>query len=117
VDAVIDTVGSGSATANLSLLAHGGGIVSIAGRPDLTTVAPFTIAPSVHEIALGAAYSHGDRRALADLSTMLSALLGLAADGHLDPMPARTVKLEEVPAALGELSGRHVRGKPVHTFG
>ncbi|MER5753851.1 zinc-binding dehydrogenase [Streptomyces sp. NPDC002088] len=115
VDGVVDTVSPESATANLSLLVHGGGLASVAGRPDLTVVAPFTIAPSVHEIALGAAHSHGDERPRADLSAMLGELLTLVADGHLDPMLSRTLPLSEVPSALGQLSERHVRGKLVYT--
>ena len=71
------------------------------------------VAPSVHEIALGAAYIVGDQRARAHLSTMLADLLDLTAQGRLDPMLSRTVGLDEVPAALVELSGRQVRGKIV----
>ncbi|MEU1940478.1 zinc-binding dehydrogenase [Streptomyces coeruleorubidus] len=114
VDAVVDTVGPDSATANLGLLVHGGGLAAIAGRPDLGVVAPFGIAPSLHEIALGAAYSLGDERARADLSTMLGELLSMAADGRVDPMLSRTVPLEGVAEALVELSGRQVRGKIVY---
>ncbi|MDT0310422.1 zinc-binding dehydrogenase [Streptomyces sp. DSM 44917] len=116
VDAVIDTVSSESATANLALLAHGGGLASVAGRPDQQAVPAFTIAPSLHEIALGGAYSHGDTRARVDLSRMLSELFALTADGRLDPMLARTLTLEEVPAGLTELASRHVRGKLVLSF-
>ncbi|MHA5049681.1 zinc-binding dehydrogenase [Streptomyces sp. SD15] len=116
VDAVVDTVGSGSATGNLDLLVHGGGLAAVAGRPDLTAVAPFTTAPSVHEIALGAAYSHGDKRARADLSAMLFELFRLVVDGRLDPRLARTLTLDEVPAGLAELAARHLRGKLVLTF-
>ena len=50
------------------------------------------------------------------LSTMLTELLSMAADGRLDPMLTRTVALEDVPAALTELSGRRVRGKLVQLF-
>jgi NADPH:quinone reductase len=117
VDAVVDTVSGESATAGLALLRHGGGIAAVAGRPDPATLAPFTIAPSIHEIALGAAYSHGDERARQDLSAMLTELFTLAADGRLAPVIARTLTLDEVPAGLTELSGRHVRGKLVQTFG
>ncbi|MFC9132330.1 zinc-binding dehydrogenase [Streptomyces sp. NPDC057099] len=117
LDAVVDTIGTDSATANLRLLVHGGGLAAIAGRPDLSAVPPFGMAPSVHEIALGAAYTVGDERALAQLSGMLTDLLALTADGRLDPMLARTVTLDEVPAALVELSGRGVRGKLVHVRG
>lgn len=113
VDAVVDTVGAESATASLHLLAYGGGLAAVAGRPDLSAVAPFTLAPSVHEIALGAAYSSGDDKARRDMAVMLTELCALAADGRLDPLLARTVTLDEVPAALEELAGRHVRGKLV----
>ncbi|MCT9143529.1 zinc-binding dehydrogenase [Streptomyces violarus] len=116
VDAVVDTVGPDSATANLGLLVHGGRLAAIAGRPDLSVVPPFSMAPSVHEIALGAAYTVGDERSRRQLSTMLTELLGMAADGRLDPMVTRTLPLEDVPAALTELSGRRVRGKLVQVF-
>ncbi|QWB27331.1 MULTISPECIES: zinc-binding dehydrogenase [Streptomyces] len=114
LDAVVDTIGTDSATANLRLLAHGGGLAAIAGRPDLSAVPPFGMAPSVHEIALGAAYTVGDERSRAQLSGMLTDLLALTAEGRLDPMLARRVRLDEVPAALVELSGRGVRGKLVY---
>ncbi|WP_435281614.1 zinc-binding dehydrogenase [Streptomyces koelreuteriae] len=114
LDAVVDTIGTDSATANLRLLAHGGGLAAIAGRPDLSAVPPFGMAPSVHEIALGAAYTVGDERSRAQLSGMLTDLLALTAEGRLDPMLARGVRLDEVPAALVELSGRGVRGKLVY---
>lgn len=116
VDAVVDTVGPDSATANLGLLVHGGRLAAIAGRPDLNVVPPFSMAPSLHEIALGAAYTVGDERSRRQLSTMLTELLGMAAGGRLDPMVTRTVALEDVPAALTELSGRRVRGKLVQVF-
>ncbi|AXE39373.1 zinc-binding dehydrogenase [Acidipropionibacterium virtanenii] len=113
VDGILDTVGGDSATANLQLLVHGGGIVTIDGRPDLTTVPELTIAPSVHEVALGAAYQWGDAAAHRRLSTDLAALLDLVAAGRLDPMVTRTVTLDEIPAALHDLEGRHVAGKIV----
>ncbi|MBL1065211.1 zinc-binding dehydrogenase [Streptomyces sp. 7-21] len=113
VDAVVDTVGPDSATALLASLSFGGGLAAVAGRPDLAALPPFTTAPSVHEIALGAAYAHGGERDIADLSEMLSALAALAADGRLAPMLARTLPLSDAPAALAELAGRHVRGKLV----
>ncbi|MFJ8768853.1 zinc-binding dehydrogenase [Streptomyces clavifer] len=114
LDAVVDTIGSDSATANLRFLVHGGGLAAIAGRPDLDAVPPFGMAPSVHEIALGAAYTVGDDRARADLASMLTKLLTLTAEERIDPMLSRKIPLEDVPAALVELSGRGVRGKIVY---
>jgi NADPH:quinone reductase-like Zn-dependent oxidoreductase len=113
VDAVVDTIGPESATANLQLLVHGGGMAAIAGRPDLSALPPFGVAPSVHEIALGAAYLIGDERAVRDLPRMLEQLLDLVDQGRLDPMVSRVVTLHQVPAALTELSERRLHGKLV----
>lgn len=66
------------------------------------------------EIALGSAYLLGDERGRAQLGTVLTDLLALAAEGGIDPMLARTIALEEVTEALVELSGRRVRGKIVY---
>lgn len=113
VDAVIDTAGSESATAALGLVVHGGGVACVSGRADLSVIPPFTTAVSVHEIALGAAYSHGDQLARARLATDLTELLLLVATGRLDPMVSRTLTLDEVPAGLSALAGRHTAGKLV----
>jgi NADPH:quinone reductase-like Zn-dependent oxidoreductase len=112
-DAVVDTVSPESAAQGLLLLRHAGGLAAVAGRPSLDSVPPFGIAPSLHEIALGAAYSHGDARSRADLADMLTELLRLVAEGVLSPLPLETVRLEEAPEALERLAGRHVRGKIV----
>lgn len=116
VDGILDPLGSASATENLKLLVHGGGIVTIDGRPDITTIPELTTAPSVHEVALGAAYQWGDDVARRRLPEDLSALLRLVDEGRLDPMVTRTVALEEIPRALHDLEGRHVRGKIVATL-
>lgn len=55
MNAVLDLVSSDSATANLQALVHNGGLAFGAGRPDLDSVEPFTIDPSIHELALDAA--------------------------------------------------------------
>jgi NADPH:quinone reductase-like Zn-dependent oxidoreductase len=114
VDAIVDTLGSDSATAGLLLLVHGGGLAAIAGRPDWNAVPEFTTAPSVHEIALGAAHSHGDAVARSHLAGDLAALLSLVAEGSLDPMLSERVPLAGVPAALARLATRHGRGKTVY---
>jgi len=93
------------------MVVHGGGVVGVAGRPDLTVVEPFAVAPSAHEVALGAAYSHGDSRSRRNLSVDLAALLQLVAVGELDPMIVKTVALADVPRALAQIAARHVAGK------
>lgn len=112
-DAVVDAVSPESAERGLHLLRHGGGLAAVAGRPSLDGLRPFGIAPSLHEIALGAAYTHGDAGSRAELALHLGELLRLVADGRLSPLPIETVRLEDVPEALDRLARRHVRGKIV----
>lgn len=113
VDAVIDAVSADSATAGLALLAHGGGIACVAGRADLSRVPEFTLAPSVHEIALGAAYAAEDERSIAWLAEGLELLMQLVVAEELDPLVTGTVPLEEAPATLARVAERHTRGTVV----
>lgn len=113
VDAVLDVVSSESATENLKLLVHAGSLAFASGRPDLETVPPFSTAPSIHELALGAAYDHGDSVARKYLASELEVLAGLVAEGKLNPMINRVATLEEAPEALAEVGARHVQGKIV----
>ncbi|MDT0144539.1 zinc-binding dehydrogenase [Microbacterium sp. PRC9] len=113
IDAVVDTVSATSATANLGLLSHAGGIACIAGRAELDAVAPFTISPSIHEISLGAAYSAGRDRHVRDLGRMLSELLALVEANVLDATVSRVVPLEDAGSALVEIAGGHATGKLV----
>lgn len=115
VDAIVECVGT--ATELLPVLAFGGGLAAIAQRPDWDAVAPFTTAPSVHEIALGAAHQHGDQRARDELQTMLTELLELVAAGKLDPRVTATFDLADVPGAYAELMAGHVVGKYVAQIG
>ncbi|WP_231443648.1 zinc-binding dehydrogenase [Brevibacterium zhoupengii] len=111
VDVILDTIGTESATANLALLAFEGRLASTAGRPDMGDLAPFSVGPAVHEIALGAAHTTGDLRARRELATMLSELLALVNDGTIDAMVSRTVSINEVPEALTQLANRKASGK------
>lgn len=113
VDYIVDTVGSDSATAGLSMLALNGGIACVAGLPDLTALEPFTKAPSIHEVALGAPYVTGDQQGLDDLARIGMEFGALAAKGQVRPMVEEMVTLEDIPDALVRLSMRHVRGKIV----
>ncbi|MGV2984235.1 zinc-binding dehydrogenase [Microbacterium sp. AGC85] len=114
VDAILDTINSESATANATLLRFGGRIATTAGRPDISVIPPFSIGPSTHEIALGAAYTRGNDRDQERLGTGLAELLSLVAVGKLDPMVGHTVTLAEVAAALTALSERRLAGKAVY---
>jgi NADPH:quinone reductase-like Zn-dependent oxidoreductase len=116
VNAVVDTVSSESATASLDILAFGGGIACIAGMLDCTKIIPFTKAPSIHEIALGAAYGSGDLMAQKDLARMGAELMDLIHTRKVDPMVSEVISLDEVPVSLSLMAERRIRGKIVATI-
>ena len=111
VDLIFNTISSAEATADLGRLAFAGQLAFIAGSPDLSTIKPFTLSPSIHEVALGAAHSSGSVRAKRNLAFMAEELMKRIEKGSLDPMIQEVLPREELPAGLEKLSGRHVRGK------
>lgn len=114
VDAAVDTVSRASATEIAdNLLAYNGGIACVAGSVDFTVARPFRQAASVHGVMLGGAHLSGDRLAQEDLARMGREFGALVASGQIDPMLQQVIRLEEIPEALVQLSGRHVRGKIV----
>lgn len=116
VDGVVDLVSAQSAAEGLRLLRHGGGLTAVADRPESWAVEAFSIAPSIHEIALGAAHGF-DAKARRRLSEDLSSLLALVAEGRLDPRLEGTVALGEVPGALSGIARGHGVGKTVMITG
>lgn len=117
VDAIVDTVGSNTATAGLDMLAFGGGIACVAALPDYSKLQSFGKAISVHDVALGGAYLSGDLKAQRDLARIGKELGALASTGKIDPMLGEVIKLEEIPQALQRLSQGKVRGKIVAQIG
>ncbi len=113
VDAVIDTVSARSATDGLSLLRHAGHMVAIAGRPDLTTIPEFGLAPTVSEVALGAAYTHGGFSGRRWLTWGLDRLMRLINEGWLHPPDIEVIPFEDIPRGLQRLADREVDGKLV----
>lgn len=113
VDAIIDAVGSATATDGLEMLAFGGGIACVAALPDLSRFQSFGKALSVHDIALGGAYLAGDRIAQAELALLGQKVGKLVSDRAISPMLQEVIRLENIPDALTRLSQRHVRGKIV----
>lgn len=113
--AILDTVGSPSATEKLALLGFGGRMATTAGRPDMSAMPQFTIAPSVHELALGATYIYGDAIDRKGLSRILSDLLALVADGKLNPMIGEAIDLSAVPTGLRSMMKQNVTGKLVYS--
>lgn len=114
VGTVLDTVGTPSAPSNVELLRYRGRIATTAGRLDISVVAPFSVWPSTHDIALGAAFSHGDQRNQKLLGTNLTELLRLLGAGKLRSMVDHTFPLESIPEALTAMSKRPLTGKALY---
>ncbi len=115
VDRIVDAVSSATATEGLSMLAFGGEMACIAGMPDMARLAPPAKAVSVHKVMLGGAYLAGDRQAQVELAEIGMEMMRLLVAGKISSMVNQVVSLEEVPAGLKSLAGRHVRGKIVAT--
>lgn len=113
VDGVIDTIGPASATANLHALAFQGGLSAVGGRPDLALFPDFGLSPTINEISLGAAYSHGTPRDRHRLAQDLQLLLDDVQAARLDPRVIRVVTLEEAGEAYAEIATGHSAGKIV----
>lgn len=113
VDAILDTVGSETATTGLKMLAFNGGIACIAALPDFSNFKSFSLAASIHQIALGGAYLSGDKKAIQDLGKMGREMGELVREKKVSPMLTEVISLEEIPKALNPLKGCHVRGKIV----
>ena len=111
VDLIFNTISTAEATEDLKRLAFSGQLAFIAGSPDLSTIQPFSLSPSIHEVALGAAHSSGSIRAKKNLAFMANELMQRVKQGTLNPMVNEVLPREELPNALKKLKGRHVRGK------
>lgn len=113
VDAVVDVLPAPSATRALRLLAFGGRIACVGDRAELDDFPAFTTAPSVHEIAFGAAHASGDERARRRLGSITAIVLEMAAEHRLDPVVATIVPLEQGAEALESVRRGTARGKVV----
>ncbi len=113
VDLIFNTVSRAVATEDLDRLAFSGQLAYIAGAPDLTGIKPFSLAPSIHEVALGAAHSSPSVKAKENLAFMARTLMEKVAAKQLNPLVNEVLSCEELPAGLKKLQERHVQGKIV----
>ncbi|MFZ4452751.1 zinc-binding dehydrogenase [Salibacterium aidingense] len=113
VDIVMDMVGSETATEAFDYLAYNGHLICVTGLPDFDAYDPKTLAPSIHEIALGFVYRSDDHEQIADLGRIAEEVGELAAGRHLQPMLEEEVHLEGVPDALKQIREKHSRGNIV----
>ncbi|MBM7618765.1 NADPH:quinone reductase-like Zn-dependent oxidoreductase [Bacillus tianshenii] len=116
MDLILNTVGRDVATADLERLAFSGQLAFIAGPPDTSGVKPFSLSPSIHEVALGAAHASKDERAIRNLSFMASELMEMIKDKKLNPLITEVLPHTELVEGLKKLQSRHVRGKIIVTF-
>jgi NADPH:quinone reductase len=110
VDGIIDTVSARSATQGLALLRHAGHLVSVSGRPDLSAVPESGLAPTVSEVALAAAYTHGGFEGRRWLTWGLERLMRLTIEGHIHPPEIEVIGFEEIPHGLERLADHSVDG-------
>lgn len=113
MDLILSTTGPGGATEDLKRLAFSGHLVHVAGAPDPCAVKPFTLSPSIHEVALGAAYRSNSAAAVKNLAFMANELMERVRKGTLDPIITDILPREDLPGGLKKLKDRHVRGKIV----
>lgn len=111
VDLILNTINKEEATKDLERLSFSGQLAYIAGGPDLSVIRPFTLSPSIHEIALGAAYTSNSIRAKKNLAFMATQLMNLIKNNELNPMINQVLSYDQLPDALKELKKRHTRGK------
>lgn len=108
VDLALDTVGTESATETFKLLAFSGHLVCASTLPDFSVWKPFEKAAGVHELALGAAYASGDRRAVQALGEIAAKMIAMVERKELDPLVGEVVGFNDIPSALGRLKRREV---------
>jgi NADPH:quinone reductase len=113
LDAILDSVGSASVTAGLSLLAHGGAIACLAGVPPIPDPTVIRRGTSILDIGLGMAYLSNDDQAIRELGHIGREFSSLVEDGHIDPIETEAISFNEIPFGLARLRDRHVRGKLV----
>lgn len=113
VDAVFDLVSAASATSLLPLLRHNGAIVCVVGRPKEADLPAWGKAISLHDVALGFAYQHGDGESLHDIGRAGETVAARVADGRLDPQVTRVISLAEAPDALRDTGAGLNQGKVV----
>lgn len=109
----LDCVGSDSAGVGIKALAFGGSLCSIAGTIPLTDGdSPFTRSLCLSYCFFGGGHEAHPRQR-ADIAAIGREVAALAAAGKLRANVSRTVALEDIPAALEDIEGGHVRGKIV----
>jgi len=110
-DVILDLVGAESSRSAGLLLGYGGRLASVS-RPDWG-VPPFTTAPTLVELALGAAYDIGTTADLRWMAATLVDLVDLVSQGELVTPRFVVGSLDEAPNLLTAMAAGDASGKPV----
>lgn len=110
-DVILDLVGAESSRSAGLLLGYGGRLASVS-RPDWG-VPPFTTAPTLVELALGAAYDTGTTADLRWMAATLVDLVELVSQGELVTPRFVVGSLDEAPNLLAAMASGESSGKPV----
>lgn len=113
VDAVLNTISPQTAAAAVPMLAFQGHLACCTGLPDFAPLQPLPRGIQISDIALGASYLAGDRRAQARMAWFGARLGALIAEGRVDPMIEEVLPFEGLPEALRRNMTGHQRGKLV----
>jgi NADPH:quinone reductase len=113
VDLILDTVGRENADKSLKALSFNGQIAFIAGPPNVNDAISFAHPLSFHNVALGSVHQSNNMNQQRKLAEMGDQMLSLLKERKISALVEKIISLEEVPAALSELSTRRVRGKIV----
>ncbi|WP_066851914.1 alcohol dehydrogenase catalytic domain-containing protein [Halodesulfovibrio spirochaetisodalis] len=118
LDAVLDTVGYSASPRNISLLKHEGQYASLLGIPHGNDADIFRVAPTIHVIALGGAYTSGNFEAQQRLANMGTEMFSAIAKGTIRPLPVTEIPFTDTAvtnAMHTQLQG-HIKGKQVITI-
>jgi NADPH:quinone reductase-like Zn-dependent oxidoreductase len=114
-DIIINTVGANEATIDLNeRLAYNGALIAIVDAPivnDLDLL--FDRGHTISVVNLGGAHRSGNAIQKADLSTIASELLDMAAKGLIDPMISTVLPFDQLPTGLADLKAGRITGKAV----
>lgn len=113
VDYVLNTIGSEAATKDIDALAFGGEIAVTAGFPDFSNFHFYEKGLSLHEMALGAAFTNGDYKAQCNLATIGDEFAKLLEDKKIVPPALTVISMEEIPEYLTKLKEGKIVGKAV----
>ncbi|GAA4846792.1 zinc-binding dehydrogenase [Algivirga pacifica] len=116
VSHIVDMISGKNAAALSPLLRYNGSLVCITGTPGENPFTPFTKAPAIVEVALGAVFVGGDTQSLRDVAQAGEELAQRMANGKLADNISERLTFAEIPDGLRKVAEGHVSGKIVVNY-